>query len=210
MTVSGRTAHAASSQDGVNAIGKMLPIYQALIALDEERAARWRDGFFGVGGRAVNLNVGSLHAGDWPSTVAGRAVMECRVAFIPPQTMDAVRREVQTRIAEVAAGDPWLRDHPPVLEWFGWQAGPWRQDPSHPFIATLTDTVAAITGGRPPHVASTGGLDARFCGAFGIPAACIGARGAGMHGVDEYVEVESVVEITRILAATIVAWCGVR
>jgi len=30
-----------------------------------------------------------------------------------------------------------------------------------------------------------------------------------MHGVDEYVEVESVVETARIIAATIVAWCGV-
>jgi acetylornithine deacetylase len=30
-----------------------------------------------------------------------------------------------------------------------------------------------------------------------------------MHGIDKYVEVESVVETTKILAATIVAWCGV-
>jgi acetylornithine deacetylase/succinyl-diaminopimelate desuccinylase-like protein len=30
-----------------------------------------------------------------------------------------------------------------------------------------------------------------------------------MHGTDEYVEVESVIEATKILAATIVSWCGV-
>src|ERR671933_37556 len=83
------------------------------------------DPFFGgLSDRAVNLNVGVLRAGDWPSTVAGRAEMECRVAFIPPQTMEEVRREVEDRIASAAQADPWLREHPPAVDWFGWQAEP--------------------------------------------------------------------------------------
>lgn len=211
VTVTGKTAHAAYSQTGVNAIGKMLPLYEALVALDAERAARWPDPFFGgLSDRAVNLNIGVLRAGDWPSTVAGRAELECRVSFIPPQTMAEVRREVEQRIARAAQADPWLREHPPVVEWFGWQAEPWRQDADHPFVAVLADAAAQVIGARPPLVASTAGLDARFAGSFGIAAACIGARGGGMHGIDEYVEVDSVVETTRILAAAIVSWCGVE
>ena len=211
VIVLGKTAHAAVSQHGVNAIGKLLPLYQAMVELDAERAARWPDPFFGgMSDRAVNLNVGSFQAGDWPSTVAGRAQMECRVAFIPPQTMDQVREEVEARIALVASADPWLREHPPRVEWFGWQADPWRQDPGDPFVRTLAGVVESVTGVAPPLVAATAGLDARFAGHFGIPAACVGARGAGMHGADEYVEVESVVETARIIAATIVAWCGVE
>ncbi len=211
VTVIGKTAHAAQSQLGVNAIGRIAPLYQAMIDLDAERAARWSDDFWGslAGGRSVNLNVGTLHAGDWPSTVAGRAVMECRVAFIPPQTMAEVRSEVEGRIAEVAASDPWLREHPPLVEWFGWQADPWRQDEAHPFIAALGDATADVVGARPRHACATAGLDARFCGQFGLAAACIGARGANMHGIDEYVELESVVETAKIIAATIVRWCGV-
>jgi acetylornithine deacetylase/succinyl-diaminopimelate desuccinylase-like protein len=39
-----------------------------------------------------------------------------------------------------------------------------------------------VTGERPPLVAATAGLDARFAGPFGIPAACIGAgRGDARH-----------------------------
>jgi len=76
-------------------------------------------------------------------------------------------------------------------------------------LTTLAEAATQVTGERPPLVAATAGLDARFAGAFGIPAACIGARGGGMHGTDEYVEVESVIEATKILAATIVSWCGV-
>ncbi len=210
VTVHGKTAHAAHSQMGVNAIGKMIPLYEAMVALDAERAARWQDPFFGGStGRAVNLSIGVMRAGDWPSTVAGRAAMECRIAFIPPQTREDVRREVEERIAEVARADGWLRAHPPTIEWFGWQADPWRQDATSPFVTTLSTAVATVAGSAPPLEASTGGLDARFAGPFSIPAACIGARGGGMHGADEYVEMESVIETVKIIAATIVSWCGV-
>ncbi len=210
VRVRGKSAHAANSHRGVNAIGKMILVYEALIALDGERAMRWRDPFFdGLSERAVNLNIGVMRAGDWPSTVAGEAELECRVSFIPPQTMDEVRREVEQHIAHVAAIDPWLREHPPEVEWFGWQAGPWRQEATAPFITTLVDAAGAVIGMPPPLIAATAGLDARHAGTFGIPAACIGARGAGMHAADEYVEVESVIETAKILAATIVSWCGV-
>lgn len=210
VTVLGKTAHAAESQHGVNAVGKMLPLYEAMVALDAERAARWVEPtFWGISGRAVNLNIGVLRAGDWPSTVAGRAVMECRIAFIPPQKREDVRREVEERIAATAAADPWLREHPPLVEWFGWQADPWRQDADHPFIGTVAGAVTQVTGERPRLIASTGGLDTRFCGPLGIPAACVGARGEQEHGIDEYVEIESVVETTKIIATTIVDWCGV-
>lgn len=210
ISVQGKTAHAAYSQHGVNAIGKLLPIYEAMVHLDAERAARWRDPFWGaLSDRAVNLNIGTFQAGDWPSTVAGKASMECRISFIPPQTQAIVRREVENRIAEVAERDPWLREHPPVVEWFGWQAEPWRQDADHPFIGVLARTIAELGGGTPPLVSATAGLDTRFCGALGIAAACTGARGDAMHGADEYVTVDSVIETVQVIAATIVAWCGV-
>jgi acetylornithine deacetylase len=210
VTVLGRTAHAAQAQEGVNAIGKLLLLYQAMVDLDAERAARWTDPFFGPKGRAVHLNIGTFRAGDWPSTVAGQASMECRISFIPPQTMAEVRREVEERVAATAAADAWLRAHSPQVEWFGWQAGPWRQDPDHPFVQTLAAAVEAVAGVRPPLEAVTAGLDARLAGHFDMPAACLGARGEGMHSADEYVEVDSVIEATRTIAAAIVFWCGAR
>ncbi len=211
VSLRGKSAHAAQSQLGVNAIGKMIPFYHAMIELDLERAARWPDPFFGgLSDRAVNLCVGTFHAGDWPSTVAGSAAMECRIGFIPPQTMAEVRREVEERVALTATADPWLREYPPTVTWFDWQADPWRQDESHPFIQVMADVVEKVTGFVPPLVANTAGLDTRFCGDFGIAAACIGARGADMHGIDEWVDLGSVIETTQILATAIVDWCGVE
>lgn len=36
---------------------------------------------------------------------------------------------------------------------------------------------------------------------------CLGIRGAGNHGVDEFVEVDSLAPLTLSLALTAPAWC---
>ena len=84
VKVVGKTAHAGHAHDGVNAIGKMNKIYDALIELDMKRA---RDKHYPIFEkdypRSCHLNIGTYSAGDWPSTVAGQAEMQCRISFIP-------------------------------------------------------------------------------------------------------------------------------
>ena len=210
VRVVGKTAHAAKTQDGVNAIGKMLPIYQALEDLEIERWERHDDPFFAAwGGRAVNLNRGRMEAGDWVSTVAGSATLECRISFIPPQDEAGLRAEVEERVRSVAADDPWLAEHPPTVEWFGWRTEPWLQDPDVPFIAEL-EAVLADEGLPADRMASAAGLDNRFATAFGIPSVCYGPRGVNWHGIDEFVDLDTVLSVTRVIAGLLVGWCGVR
>ena len=85
-------------------------------------------------GRSCHLSVGTMKAGDWPSTVAGSAEIEGRIGFVPGEKMADVKRLVEQTVREAAGKDPWLMDHPPRVEWFGWQAEPWDQDPGHPFV----------------------------------------------------------------------------
>src|SRR5690606_38711821 len=74
VKVMGRTAHAGWAHLGVNAIAKLQPIYDALIALDERRGREIRFDLYERGsGRSCHLNIGTANAGDWPSTVAGWA-----------------------------------------------------------------------------------------------------------------------------------------
>ncbi|RPJ01241.1 MAG: ArgE/DapE family deacylase, partial [Deltaproteobacteria bacterium] len=84
VKVRGKTAHAGLAHQGVNAIGKTYKIYQALAALDEKRGAEVRFDLFEKGsGRSTHLNVGTLKAGDWASTVPGSAELDCRISFVP-------------------------------------------------------------------------------------------------------------------------------
>lgn len=211
VRVVGKTAHAGLAHLGVNAIGKLYRIYDALVAWDAERAATLRYPLFErVVGRSCHLVPGRMYAGDWPSTVAGSAVLECRMSFIPGEDRRDVYRQIRERVAAVAAQDDWLREHPPEVEFFGWQADPWEQDPAHPLVATFRANAERVWK-RPVELAGkAAGLDTRFAQYWGVPALTFGTIGGNHHGVDEWVDVESIIALTRTLASFIVEWCGWR
>jgi len=209
VRVQGRTSHAGLAHLGVNAIGKMYPIYQALVELDEKRAREIHYPLFEKGsGRSCHINIGTMKAGDWPSTVAGSAEMECRIGFVPGEKMDEIKGLLKDTVNEVAQRDPWLREHPPQIEWFGWHADPWYQDPNHPFVQTLKKAAEGVLGHEVDYIGRTGGMDSRFSQFFNMAAACTGPKANNIHGTDECVEIPSVIQVTQILAMTTLEWCG--
>jgi acetylornithine deacetylase len=207
VKVKGLTAHAAHAQLGVNAIGKMIKVYEALVDLDQRRAAAVEFPLYHkVEGRSCHLNIGTLKAGDWVSTVAGFAEMACRISFIPGESMAETKRTVEQLVAEVARADDWLKDHPPEVEWFGWQTEPWYQNPDDPFIKTVVPCFESVCGRKLEICGATGGLDNRFSLYFGFPSICIGPNGGNYHSFDEYVELDSLVLTAKALALATAEW----
>ena len=211
VRVVGKTAHAGSAHTGINAIGKMNKIYDKLVSLDEKRAREKHYPLFEKDSeRSCHLNVGTYRAGDWPSTVAGWAEIECRMSTIPGESAKEIRDQVTRVVMEVAQSDEWMRDHPPRIEWFGWQADPWEQDPNDPFVTTFKASAERVTSREIDIVGKTAGLDTRFAQYFGMPALTFGPDGENIHGIDEFVNLDSLVECTKVLASFIVDWCDVQ
>ena len=205
----GKTAHAALSHTGVNVIGKMNKIYDALVALDEKRAVEHRYPLIEKSaGRSCNLNIGTYHAGDWASNVAGMATMECRIGYVPGEVGKDVMAEVENTIMDAARNDDWLSEHPPEVEWYGWDTEPWQQDVDNRFVKSFLASSADVLGKEPEVLGFTGGLDTRFAAYFDTPAFVFGPKGERYHGPDEYVEIDSVLEVTRTYAKFILDWCG--
>jgi acetylornithine deacetylase len=207
IRVQGKAVHAGRAHTGVNAIEKLNRICDALFALDRERAARCQYALFQqTWGRSCHLNIGTYQAGDWASTVPGRAEIEVRLSFVPGETMAAVKAEVEAVVDAAAKGDTWLQVHPPQVEWYGWRAQPWVQDPADPLVGALVGATGAL--GRPaPVTGKTAGLDCRFAAYFGMAALSFGPDGANIHGADEWVGIDSLIATCKALALTAVAYC---
>jgi acetylornithine deacetylase len=81
-------------------------------------------------------------------------------------------------------------------------------DPSHEFFGILGDAFSSI--GREFRIA--GAPFAADTYVFNLysstPALTLGPRGGNAHGADEFVVIEDVVDLTRIYARAMVAWCG--
>ena len=211
VKVKGKAAHPAQSHLGVNAIGKIIPIYQALEKLDAKRKAEVRFPLFEEdGGPACHLIIGTLNCGDWIATVAGFADMGCRVGFIPGEKKEDIQKLVETTIQNAASKDPWLREHPPVVEWLPFMADPYYQDPNHPFVKSVISSAQAILGDQikvKPRGA-TWSEDTRLAQYFGFPALSIGPTGEHPHGVDEYIDLDSLKRATKAIAAATFEWCS--
>jgi len=211
VRVYGKTAHAGLAHRGVNAIGKMYKIYQALAELDQKRGSEIKFDLFEKGsGRSTHLNIGTLKAGDWASTVAGSAAMECRISFIPGETVKEIKALVERTIFESIKDDAWMREHPPQIEWYGWHAEPWLQDIHAPFVQAFKRTAEEVLEKEVEFAGRAAGLDSRFAPYFKMPALCTGPIGENLHGIDEWVDLDSVVKLTKILALFILNWCGLE
>lgn len=212
VSVVGRTAHAGNAHLGVNAIEKINRVCDALFALDEKRGREVRYPLFEEGsfGRSCNLSLGIIRGGDWPSTVCGWAEVTGRLSFVPGETMAGVRGQVEATVRAVADADPWLCEHPPRVEWFGWRCGPWEENTDDPFIRLLQQTAQEALGREVRINGRSSGVDSRFPHYWGFPGVCFGATGDNNHGIDEYTLVDQLVPTAKALALLTLKWCGVR
>ncbi|MBU2643867.1 ArgE/DapE family deacylase [bacterium] len=210
IKVQGKSAHPSQSHLGVNAIGKILPLYKALEQLDLRRKAEVHFPLFEQNGApSCHLIVGTLHGGEWIASVAGAAEMGCRIGFIPGEKTDDIRKMIETLVADIAHQDEWLRDHPPLIEWHPFQAEPHYQDPDHPFVQTVISALShvqnPVTPVKPHGVTWT--EDTRLAQHFGVPALSFGPCGERPHGIDECVTLESLKSAAKAAALAAYQWC---
>ncbi|MFP8958439.1 ArgE/DapE family deacylase [Natrialbaceae archaeon A-CW3] len=210
VTVEGKGAHAAETDAGVNAVSKLLPIYHALEALHDERKTTVHDELFEEWHEhTVSLNLGTIRGGEWVSSVPDEAILEARISHAPAETRAEIHDVVERTVSEAAAGDPWLAEHPPDVEWFGWRGSSAKVDPGEPIVEAVERVVDDVLGRESHAKGFPGGIDTRFfVNEADTPAICFGPGAYNIHGTDEYLPVEELEEVTLALAILAMEWCG--
>ncbi len=212
LTVPGLAAHGAMREEGVDPVEKFIPIFQRLRVLETERNRDVADPLFRGEALPYALTMGRLRAGIWPSTVAESLVVEGRYGIAPGEDVAGARRALEDAVAEAAAGDAWLRDHPPTVEWAGAQFAAARTDARDPVVGTLAGAVRSL-GGTEPRVGGVRyGADMRLLVNQGhVPTVLFGPGDVReAHRPDESIRAGALVELARILAVTAIRFCGTR
>ncbi len=171
LTLAGRSAHAAVRDEGVSALEKFVPIFEDLRELERERNEALSHPLYDGMRNKVPINVGVVRAGNWASTVPESLVAEGRVGLIPGEEVEPFKELVEDRISAVAGRDPWLREHPPKLEWFGGQFAPAEVPRRRPDLRGRQEGPRTRRRVRaPPSRASP---TARTCGSSSASAGCL-------------------------------------
>jgi acetylornithine deacetylase len=157
------------------------------------------------------IAVGVVKSGTWASTVPESLIAEGRLGFLPGETIEEMQRAAEARIKAVADQDEWLREHPPIVEWFGGQFASAEVSPDSPVSKAVRAAHLQVTGAEPEIAAITAGLDLRLFTEIGKMEAV--AYGAGdvryVHCPDEFIIVDDILVAVETLALTIIEFCGV-
>ena len=211
VTVTGRPAHVREMHAGVNAIEAAYVLMERFRAYENEanRAER-RHPAFAAENHPINVNMGTLQGGEWNSSVATRAKLGVRVGVMPGQSCHAVRGEIEDLVAE-AASDPRLRGAGVTVSFAGFLADGCTFPADQAISRTVDAAHRRITGEPVRHYAGTGLTDARhYVLHGGTEATCYGPDADGIHGIDESVGLDSMHDVTRVLAVTVARWCGLE
>ena len=197
VTVRGRSAYVGHPGAYVNAVEHAA-----------ELIGRLREIAAGRGAEHLTLSVGTIQGGDWPSTVPLECAFVCRVSAPREWAVEGAKQQIEDWVTAASEPDPWLREHAPGIDYPGFQAEGWSINPSSPIVAALAEAHSTVIGGSLPMVHFPGTTDARAFGARGEPAIVFGPAGGNQHAPDEYVDLDSVLLVARVLARLIVGWCA--
>lgn len=209
VRVDGSPAHASVRHGvGTNAIEAAWAIWDRVRWLESEWNGR-RDSYppFDDGPEPVRFVLGTIHGGDWPSSVPASCTIEFRCSTFPGQPLGDARAEIEQAVV-AAAVDLELASIPEV-SYPGLMAEGYVVPQDARFEATMR--AASDGAGLPPLVPwlSPAGSDARFFGNHAnVPAVMFGPRAERIHGIDERVELDSVRRVTVALALAAIGWCG--
>jgi acetylornithine deacetylase len=212
LRVHGRATHAARRTDGVSAIDKFWPIVSALAELERQRheavdplMSRWE--------LAHPLSIGVVRAGDWASSVPDLLVAEGRMGVAIGEPMADARRALETAVSEACDADPWLREHPVDVEWWGGQFASGALPAASDLVARVGRAHGLATGAatEPDVHGAPYGSDLRLLTGIGhIPTVQYGPGDAQLaHGPFEYVPIDEVLTTARMLALLTLDVCGI-
>ena len=201
IEITGVAAHAESADRAVNPVRFVPAILRALAGLEDELNKPGDDPAFDRLPRPYNVNVGTVTAGDWPSSVPARARIGVRAGFPRRWTPDEAFDRVRSAVLGAAADDPWLASHPPSVRPAGFRAEGYLIEGDHPLVNALAAAHADAHGERPRRTVMGSTTDARYyLNQFGVPAVAYGPRSRNIHGTDEAVELASIVSGARTMA----------
>jgi acetylornithine deacetylase len=209
LTVRGLATHASRRTSGVSAIEKFSPLFAALRDLEARRNAsvdplmtRWPI--------AYPVEVGTVRSGDWASTVPETLVAEGRYGVALDEDPADARTTFEAAMADACDADPWLRDHPVAVEWWGGQFAPGRTDPDAAVVSTIRRAHASVSDRPQAQWGAPFGSDLRLLTAGGIPTVQYGPGDSMLaHAPRESVPIAEVLTAARALAVAAIDFCGV-
>ena len=210
LIVHGKATHASMRWDGVSAIEKYADLHHAIIDFEKQRHHSFNTEHYKSRERVAPINIGTIQAGQWHSTVPESVIAEGRLGVFPDESNEDAKKSFEEYILKIAKDDPWLCKNLPEIEWFEGQFESGQTQLDDPLIEELGSIYKSVCNSKAIIEGVTYGSDLRlFTNHANIPSVLFGPGDVRLaHAANEYVTIEEIMISTEIIANMIVNWCG--
>ncbi len=194
----GRAAHGSRPRDGRDAIMRMGRVLGELETLDRELQSGPAHTLVGTASLHASLIDGGRELSSYPD----RCRLQIERRTIPGEQEGSAGREVARILERLKADDAEFQAASRTM----FARAPYEIDPTHDLPVALL-AAAASTGTESATIGMSFWTDAAVLGAAGIPSVLFGPTGAGLHGLEEWVDVQSVLTCRDALVNLTRSWC---
>ena len=207
LELRGAGGHAHVANELLTPVGAIAKLIDAVDGLGKSWSAEVADEDLAGVAQAFTTNVGLIESGNWRSSVASSARLGVRVGFPrglqPDDALRRVEEAVREAIAPKATGGvaPGANDSLGLLvEPTGFRAEGYRLDPAHELVELLASCHASVHDKPLRRFGLGSTTDARYyLNQVGVPSLCYGPTAVNIHGADEAVELQSIVDGARTI-----------
>jgi len=200
FTTTGRAAHGSQPEKGIDANKHMGWIMRELERLSLELQSTSPHPLLGI----PSLHIPVIKGGREPFTYADNCRMKLERRTLPGETLETVLLELKAIIKKLSGrSDRFNADVKPLI----WR-DPYEIDKTNEIVTTLFDSVKDITGLKPSYIGHPWWEDSGLLGKAGMDTVIIGPKGSGLHSKEEWVDIQSVIDLAAILYKAAINFCG--
>ena len=199
ITVEGKAAHGSRPAEGQDAILRLGRVLTRLEALDVTLQARPPHPLVGTGSLHASIIAGGRELSSYPD----HATLQMERRILPNEPESTAIEEVRAILDALSREDATFRGTADAM----FSRPAYEVPPDHELPRVLADALAR-TGGRPRITGASFWTDAAVLGHAGIPSILFGPGGAGLHSIEEYVNVADVVTCRDALVELVSGWIG--
>jgi len=203
----GRAAHGSRFKEGIDANMRMGRFLSQLDKLEQDLRQRPPHPLVGP----PSLHAARLQGGSEASIYAAHCLLQIERRTSPGETVEqAVGETVEQAVAEIQAIIDQLAEDDPTFKASlkaAFFRSPFEIEPDAQIVRVLADAITKCSGKAALHTGQSFWTDAAILADAGIETTLIGPIGAGLHSKEEWVDVQSVFDLARILAETARSYC---
>lgn len=202
VEVFGKAAHGSLADVGIDAIVKAGKVLTSIENLGKNILPQKMHPLLGT----PSIHASLINGGKEISTYPDYCKIQLERRTIPGENRETAAKEMRQIIETIKSADEQFKADFDVY----FSRSPLEISKNEPVVQCLSNAYQWLLKKEPGYTGVSGWMDSAILADAGIPTVIFGPAGEGAHAAVEYIDFDSVITTTKVLAATIMDFCNYK